>query len=102
MTEKTGVSEARGVALLDLLFTVATAQLGDSALVQDEEGNEVRAYTATPALLTFAAKLLKDNSITLQADEVEKKNAVAQALEDRKKQSRLASVSYLNPEAATG
>jgi len=95
------VSEARGNELLELVFDVVITQMKDHAVVIDETtGEEVKAFTATPALLTFAGKLLKDNSITLQADEAEGRlNAVEQELANRKKHSRLASVSYLNKEA---
>lgn len=98
------VSEARGVELLELVFDVVITQMKDHAIVEDETtGQKVKSFTATPALLTFAGKLLKDNNITVQPDDADNKlNTVEQALADRKKHSRLASVSYLQPEAATG
>lgn len=95
------VSEKRGEELLDLVFTVVTTQLKDHAVdVDDATGEEVKNYTATPALLTLAVKLLKDNSITVQADDVAGKlTAVEAALAERKKNHKLASVSYLHAEA---
>lgn len=95
------VSSERGTELLDIVFDVVIAQVRDHAVIPDETtGALVRAYTATPALLTLAVKLLKDNNITTQDADVDGKlNAVEAALADRKKRSHLASVSYLHGEA---
>lgn len=95
------VSSKRGVELLNLVLDVVTTQIKDHVIVVDETtGEEVKAYTATPALLTFAGKLLKDSNITMQDDDTESKlSAVEKALEERKKGRALASVSYLHPEA---
>lgn len=98
---KKHVSESRAIDMLETVMDVVTTQLKDHAYQPDEEtGEMVKVYTATPALLTVAIKLLKDNNITVQADDVDKKlNEVEAALADRKKRSGLAKVSYLHPEA---
>lgn len=98
------VSSSRGHELLELVFDVVITQMKDHGIVADETtGLPVKSYTATPALLTFAGKLLHDNSITLQDDDVAGKlNEVEQALKDRKKGNRLENVSYLYPEEAHG
>lgn len=99
----TPVSTERGVALLDVVADVLLAQLKDHAILEDETTKEeVRAYTATPALLTVAIKFLKDNAITMQDTDIDKKlNEVEAALQGRKKHSsNLSNVSYLHPEAA--
>lgn len=96
------VSEARGVELLDLVFDVVLTQMRDHSEDLDETtGEVVKNYTATPALLTFAGKLLKDNNITVQPDSAESKlNEVEQELAKRKKRSQLASVSFIRDIAA--
>lgn len=96
------ISEARGEKLLEILFDVVTDQLGERAVILDLEAGEQRErYVASPALLTLAAKLLKDNNVTLQPEETEGKlSKLEENLAKRKKHSGIASVSYLTPLAA--
>lgn len=95
------VSEQRGNQLLDLVFDVVITQLKDQAAVEDiETGESVLQYTATPALLTVATKLLKDNNITVQPDNEESRmSELEKELASRKKRSQISKVSFIRPEA---
>ena len=97
------VSEERGSDLLDLVFTVVTAQVGETVQEEDEETGETRtAYVASPALLTLAVKLLKDNQITVQPAEDGKVNELERTLAQKKKHSQLKVIPFIQPEQAHG
>lgn len=82
---KGAAHEAALAELHAVLAKVLTAQVGEQATEEQEDGSEVTLYIASPALLTVALKMLKDNDITCVAEEDSSVNNLAKQLEDRKK-----------------
>lgn len=83
-----------------LLARVLAAQVGEEVEEYDEEGVPTgKVYTATPALLTIAARFLKDNEITCEVEDSEGLSDLRSELAARKTGRRkLASVSPISKE----
>ena len=66
---------------------------------EDDNGKKTTFYTATPALLTIAARFLKDNSITCEIEDSEGLSKLEEELAQRKKRrNKITSISALMPE----
>ena len=66
----------------------------------DDEGNALVYYTATPALLTVAARFLKDNDITCTVEDSEGLSSLQDQLAERKKRkNKIRDISFLSKEA---
>ena len=82
---KGAAQETKLAELHEVVATVLIDQVGERAIEHDDEtGEEVELYTATPALLTCAMKFLKDNDITCEPSE----DSSTKKLEDKLKERR--------------
>ena len=95
-------------ALHEALAVVIAAQVSETALALatdaeelcDDEGNALVYYTATPALLTVAARFLKDNDITCTVEDSEGLSSLQDQLAERKKRkNKIRDISFLSKEA---
>lgn len=95
----TGAAKEERLAHLHVQLTeVLITQVSEEREFTDEEtGTTEKVFTATPALLTIAAKFLKENNITCQPAEGSKLDTLRDKLQKR----RLASVTPLR-EAENG
>ncbi len=89
-------------ALHEALAIVIAAQVSERASDIDEDGVTISEYyTATPALLTVAARFLKDNDITCTEEDSEGLSDLAEELKKKKKRGKVAKISHID-EAAYG
>lgn len=85
--------------LHDKLCDVLLANLeGEEVILFNEDGEPTPVNKVNPALLTVAAKFLKDNAITCQEAEGSKLSELEAKLRE-KRERRLASVTPLHPDA---
>jgi hypothetical protein len=91
------------------LAKVIDDQLSDTMVINSEEVEEegadaVRMYTASPALLTVAARFLKDNDVTADVGEsADGMSTVQKRLEEIKKnRGKVISLADLHPVAQDG
>lgn len=87
-----------------VVANVLSKQVGQIFEEKNEEGVIVdRYYAATPALLTVAARFLKDNDITCEIEDSKGMSDLQAELDKRKKgRGKLTDISALLPEAASG
>lgn len=79
-----------------VLADVLAEQVAEYA---EEDGEKV--YTATPALLTVAARFLKDNDITCGIEDSSSMSDLKEELANRKRRSKLNNISHID-EAING
>lgn len=82
-----------------ILADVLAEQVAESVIEIDEETKTVvTTYTATPALLTVAARFLKDNDITCGIEDSKSLSDVKEELKNRKKRSKnkLAGITHID------
>jgi ribosomal protein L21 len=99
-------SENKLASLHDIVADVLTAQVGDKELYEeaDENGKIISSkelFTATPALLTVAARFLKDNEITCEVGQSKKTSKLKDRLAERKKnvaKKKLATITPIDKE----
>lgn len=78
--------ESKLAALHDVVATVLIEQVGERAEEVDEDSGEtIELYTASPALLTAAMKFLKDNDITCVPAQDSKTQQLKDKLAERKR-----------------
>ena len=84
--------------LLDAISMVLEAQVSEALPVLDEEGKETneKYYTASPALLTVAARFLKDNNITCVVEDSKSLSQLKDKLAQRKKRGKVFSIDHLS------
>lgn len=103
MTEEKVANEKELASLHSILAKVLAAQIGQEVEEYadddiDEEGvvregaEPVRVYVATPALLTVAARFLKDNDITCEVDKSKGVSELKDKLAKRKKRPLTAKI----------
>lgn len=81
---KGAAKENKLASLHDVLATVLIKQLSEVSVEEDEAGEQVQFFTATPALLTACMKFLKDNDITCVPDETSSVQTLKDQLAERK------------------
>jgi hypothetical protein len=82
---KGAAQESKLAALHEILATVLIDQVGEQVEEELEDGTCRTIYTAQPALLTVAMKMLKDNDITCVPSEDSSVQTLADKLKERKK-----------------
>jgi len=99
MTKAKAASTDALSSLHEQLAKVLALQVGEVGTDEDEDGNTTTFFTATPALLTIAARFLKDNSITCEIEDSEGLSRLEEELAKRKKRrNKITSISALMPE----
>lgn len=90
-------SDSKLGALHDALATIIAAQVKELIQEEDEDGNVIREYySATPALLTVAARFLKDNNITCSVEDSKGLSELTDELASRRKRKdNLKNISFL-------
>jgi hypothetical protein len=105
MKNKPATDAALG-ALHEALATVIASQVKATMQEFDEEGNVIEGaetYSATPALLTVAARFLKDNNITCTVEDSKGLSSLTDELAERKKRrGNISNISFLTKEEASG
>lgn len=86
--------------LLNALAAVLESQVSEVQDELDEAGLPTgnKYYTATPALLTVAARFLKDNNITCAVSDSKGMQGLKDKLAERKKHGKVFSIKHLSPE----
>ena len=79
-----------------ILADVLAEQVAEYATEEDNDGRVTKVYTATPALLTVAARFLKDNDITCGVEDSGALNNLADELAKRKRRSRLDNITHID------
>ena len=94
------IKETELGGLLNALAAVLKSQIADTAHEIAEDGTEGEEYyTATPALLTVAARFLKDNGITCAIEDSEDMNDLKAELAKRKKRKgKVVGINHLSYE----
>ena len=99
-------SDSKLSALHEALATVIAAQVQATMQEFDEKGNVIEgaeSYSATPALLTVAARFLKDNNITCTIEDSKGLSTLNDELAERKKRrDNISKISFLTKEEAQG
>jgi hypothetical protein len=97
-------SDSTLAALHEAISIVLAAQVKEVMVEVDEEtGKETETYSATPALLTVAARFLKDNNITCTIEDSKGLSELTDELAQRKKRrDNISNISYLTKEEAQG
>jgi hypothetical protein len=105
---KGAASQAQVAALHAKIAEVLSAQLGETICVNAEEveAGEAEAevmFTASPALLTMAARFVKDNGVEVDIEETEGTSIVQERLAMLKRnRGKIVKLSDIHPVAADG
>jgi len=103
---KGAANEDKLAGLHNALATVIAQQVQETQEIYDEDGNPTGRffYPATPALLTVAARFLKDNDITCEVEESIGLSELQKALAEKKKHSssKIRDISFLTEKEANG
>ncbi len=99
---KKPASDKQLSALHEALATVIAAQVQETLVELDDAGNPVsEVYSATPALLTVAARFLKDNDITCTVEDSKGLTELADELASRRKRrDNIKSLEHLSKDEA--